>query len=157
MNSLKDNSHCNSYPETMHDIVSKRARSNERKQYLQTHHSIPDVKGQAEKILKIYFQYDIRTIFTSNATLWKYLCRIKPPNRIQNKNKTKKEQELWVLHLILMWPSIQKRDMPPTKNKARGISKDRMWEGCRKVGYGRPYMRWSQNSRRRITQENKTS
>ena len=38
---------------------------------------LPYVKGLAEKIQKICCTYDIRIIFTSGSTLWRYLFRLK--------------------------------------------------------------------------------
>ena len=39
---------------------------------------LPYVKGVAERIQKICSPYDIRTVFTSGSTLWKYLFQVKP-------------------------------------------------------------------------------
>ena len=36
-------------------------------------------KGLAERIQKLCCPYDIRTIFTSDSTLWRYGFRLKPP------------------------------------------------------------------------------
>ena len=40
---------------------------------------LPYVKGLAERLQKICSPYDIRTIFTSGSTLWRYLFWVKPP------------------------------------------------------------------------------
>ena len=40
---------------------------------------LPSVKGLAERIQKICSPYDIRTVFTSGSTLWRYLIQVKPP------------------------------------------------------------------------------
>ena len=40
---------------------------------------LPYIKGLAERIQKICSPYDIRTVFTSGSTLWRYLFRVKPP------------------------------------------------------------------------------
>ena len=48
---------------------------------------LPYVKGLAERIQKICRPYNIRTVFTSDSTLWRYLFRVKPPtefNMIEN-------------------------------------------------------------------------
>ena len=48
---------------------------------------LPYMKGLAERIQMICRPYDIRTVFTSGSTLWRYLFQVKPPmefNRIEN-------------------------------------------------------------------------
>ena len=40
---------------------------------------LPNVKGLAEKVQKIWSPYDIRIIVRSDTSLRKYLCRVKPP------------------------------------------------------------------------------
>ena len=45
------------------------------------------IKGLAKRIQKICSPYDIRTVFTSGSTLWRYLFWVKPPmefNMIKN-------------------------------------------------------------------------
>ena len=39
---------------------------------------LPYVKGLAERIQRICSPYDLRTIFTSGSTLWRYLFCVKP-------------------------------------------------------------------------------
>ena len=46
--------------------------------------SLPYTKGLSEKIQRICQKYNIRTIFKSNNTLRRQLCRVKPPNSTGN-------------------------------------------------------------------------
>ena len=84
MISLKHSLHCNNYPEHITSAprnLDRRIEDNTRKL---TTVCLPYVKGLAERIQKICSPYDIRTIFTSNLTLRRYLFRVKPPTEFNN-------------------------------------------------------------------------
>ena len=51
-------------------------------------------------------------------------------------HRIKHDQELHELHPMQLLQSIQRRDMLPTKSKARQTSKGSILGGGRKVGYG---------------------
>ena len=75
--SLRDKLHCNNYPES----ITLAPRNLD----WMTENNIPKnspqsvcLKSKAENIWKLSCPYDIRTIFTSSMTLWKYLCQVKP-------------------------------------------------------------------------------
>ena len=77
MISLRHNLHHN-YPECIRSAsrnLDWRIEDNTRKL---TTVCLPYVKGLAERIQKICSPYDIRTVFTSGSTLWRYLFRVKP-------------------------------------------------------------------------------
>ena len=79
MISLRHNLHRNNYPESITSAprnLDRRIEDNTRKL---TTVCLPYVKGLAERIQKICNPYDIKTVFTSDSTLWRYLFRIKPP------------------------------------------------------------------------------
>ena len=93
MISLRHNLHCNSYPESIKLAPRNLDRTIENDTRKLTTVCLPYVKSLAERIQKICSPYDIRTIFTSSLTIWKYLfC-----NRIQH------DQELYVLHPLQFW------------------------------------------------------
>ena len=76
--SLRHNLHHNNYPECTTLAprnLDRRIEDNNRKF---TTVCPPYVKGLAERIQKICCPYDIRTVFTSGLTLWRYLFRVKP-------------------------------------------------------------------------------
>ena len=76
---LRHNLHRNNYPERITSAprnLDRRIDDNTRKL---TPVCLPYVKGLAERIKKICSPYDIRTVFTSGSTLWRYLFRVKPP------------------------------------------------------------------------------
>ena len=64
----------------------------------------PYVKGLAERIQKICRPYDIRTIFTSDSNLWRYLFRANPPKEV---NMTKS----WVNHIPCSSDKVSKGDI----------------------------------------------
>ena len=86
MISLRHNLHRNNYPERITSPlrnVDGRIEDNTRKL---TTVCLPYVKGLFERIQKICSPYDIRTVFTSGSTLWRYLFRVKPPTEFMIKN-----------------------------------------------------------------------
>ena len=79
MISLKHDLHRNNYPESITSAprnLDKRMENNTRKL---TKVCLPYVKELAERIQKICSPNDIRTVFTSGSTFWRYLFRVKPP------------------------------------------------------------------------------
>ena len=79
MISLRHNLHHNNYPERITSAprnLDWRMEDNTRKL---TMVCLPYVKGLAERNQKISSPYDIRTVFTSGSTLWRYLFQVKPP------------------------------------------------------------------------------
>ena len=79
MISLRYNLYHNNHPERITLAprnLDKRIEDNTRKL---TTVCLPYVKGLAERIQKICSPYDIRTVFTSGSTLWRYLFRVKSP------------------------------------------------------------------------------
>ena len=75
---IRYNLHRNNYPERITSAprnLNRRMEDNTRKL---TTVCLPYVKELAERIQKIYSQYDIRTVFTSGSTL-RRLFRVKPP------------------------------------------------------------------------------
>ena len=87
MISLIHNLHHNNYPERITSAprnLDRRIEDNTRKLITVC---LPYVKWLAERIQKICSQYDIRIVFTSGSTLWRYLFWVKPPmefNMIKN-------------------------------------------------------------------------
>ena len=78
MISFRHNLHCNNYPEWIISApgnLDKRIEDNTQKL---TTVCLPYVKGLTERIQKICSPYDIRTIFTSGSTLWRYHFCVKP-------------------------------------------------------------------------------
>ena len=79
MISLRHNLHRNNYPESITSAprnLDRRVEDNTRKL---TAVCLPYVKGLAERIKKICSPYDIRTVFTSGSTLWRFLFWVKLP------------------------------------------------------------------------------
>ena len=79
MTSLRYNLHHNNYPERITLAprnLDRRIEDNTRKLTMVCQ---PYVKGLAERIQKICSPYDIRTVFTSGSTLWRYLFWVKLP------------------------------------------------------------------------------
>ena len=72
--SLRHNLHCNNYPAPRN--LNRRIEDNTWKL---TTVCLLYVKGPAKKMQKICSSYNIRTIFTSGSTLWRYLFQVKPP------------------------------------------------------------------------------
>ena len=99
MISLRHNFHHNNYyPESIISALRKLDRRIEDDTRNLTTVCMTYVKGLAEKIQKICSPYDIRTIFTSGSTLRRYLLKSQEDaNRIQH------DQELCVLHPLLLW------------------------------------------------------
>ena len=86
---------------------------------------LPYVKGLAETIQKMCSPYDIRTVFTSGSTLWRYLFWVKPPtkfNMIKN----------CVDSIPCSYGKIYKTE---TRTSERSSTR---WDW--KDGYGGPYM-----------------
>ena len=129
--SLRHNLHRNNYPERITSAprnLERRMKDNTRKL---TTVCLPYVKGLAERIQKICSPYDIRPVFTSGSTLWRYLFRVKPPSEF---NMTK--------NCVYSIPcSCDKIYRSPTKSKARRTSESNSTSGDWKVGYGGPYGR----------------
>ena len=87
MISLRHNLHRNNYPECITSAPRNLDRRIEDKTRKFTTICLPYIKGQAKRIQRLCSSYDIRTIFTSGSTLWRYLFRVKPPtefNMIKN-------------------------------------------------------------------------
>ena len=87
MISLRHHFHSNNYPECITSAPRNLDRMIEDNTWKLTTVCLPYVKGQAERIQKICSPYDIRTVFTSGSTLWRYLFRVKPPtefNMVKN-------------------------------------------------------------------------
>ena len=87
MISLRHNLHRNNYPESITSAprnLDRRIENNTRKL---TTVCLPYVKGLTERIQKICSPYDIKTVFTSDSTLRRYLFQVNPPtefNMIKN-------------------------------------------------------------------------
>ena len=85
--SLRHNLHRNNYPERITSAprnLDWRIEDNTRKLIKVC---LPYDKGLAKRIQKICSLYDIRTVFTSGSTLWRYLFRVQSPtefNMIKN-------------------------------------------------------------------------
>ena len=76
---LRHNLQCNNYTECITSAprnIDRRMEDNTQKL---TTVCLTYVKGLAERIQKICTPYDIRTVFISGSTLWRYLFRVKPP------------------------------------------------------------------------------
>ena len=78
MISLRHNLHRNNYPECITSAPRNLDRWIENNIRKLTTVCLPYVKGLTERIQKICNPYDIRTVFTSGSTLWRYLFRVKP-------------------------------------------------------------------------------
>ena len=79
MISLRQNLHRNFYPECITSAPRNLDRRMEDNTQKLTTVCLPYVKGLAERIQKIYCPYDIRTVFTSDSPLWRYLFWVKSP------------------------------------------------------------------------------
>ena len=87
MISLRHNLHRNDYPERTALGPRNLDRRIEDETRKLTTVCLPYVKGIAERIQRICYPYDIRTIFTSGSALRRYLFRVKPStefNMIKN-------------------------------------------------------------------------
>ena len=79
MISLRHNLHRNNYLECITTVPRNLDRRIEDNTQKFTTVCLPSFKGLAERIQKISSPYDIRTVFTSGSTLWRYLFQVKPP------------------------------------------------------------------------------
>ena len=87
MISLRLNLHRNNYPERITSAPRNLVRRIEDNTRKLTTEFLPYVKWLVERTQKICSPYDIRTVFTSGSTLWRYSIRVKPPtefNMIKN-------------------------------------------------------------------------
>ena len=87
MNNLRDNLHCNNNPESIRSAPRNMDWTIENNTWKLATVCLPSVKHLAKKILKIWSQYYIRTIFKSSSTLWKYIFWVKPSTKC-NMTKT---------------------------------------------------------------------
>ena len=96
MINLRHNLHQNNYPELITSAPMNlvwRIKLDTRKL---TTVCLPYVKGQVERMKKIWSPYDIRTIFTSGSTLRRYLFCVKPQTEfIVTKNCILHPSQLW--------------------------------------------------------------
>ena len=87
MISLRHNLHSNNYPKRIRSAprnLDMRIEDNTQKL---TTVCLPYVRGLARWVQKICSPYDIRTVFTSGSTLWRYLFQVRLPtefNMIKN-------------------------------------------------------------------------
>ena len=87
MISLRHDLHRNNYPERIISALRNQDRRIEVNTQKLITVCLPYVKGLAERIQKISSPYNIRTVFTSGSTLWRYLFWVKPPTEFNmNKN-----------------------------------------------------------------------
>ena len=84
MISLRHNLHRNNYQERITSAPKNLDRKIEDNNRKLTTVCLPYVKGLAERIQKICSPYDIRTIFTSESILRRYLFRVKLPTEFNN-------------------------------------------------------------------------
>ena len=94
MVSLRHNLHRNNYPDRITSATRNLYRRTEDNIHKLTTVCLPYVKGLAERTQKICRRYDIRTVFTSGSTLWRYVFRV---NGIQH------DQELCLHHPLQLW------------------------------------------------------
>ena len=86
MISLRHNLHPNNYPERITSAPRNLDRRMEDNTQKLTMVCLPYVKGLAERIQKTCSPYDIRTVFMSGSTLWRYLFQVKPTEFNVTKN-----------------------------------------------------------------------
>ena len=87
MISLRPSPHRNNYPDRITSAPRNLDWSIEDDTRKHTTVCLPYVKGLTERIQRICSPYNVRTIFTSGSTLWRYLFHVKPPiefNMIKN-------------------------------------------------------------------------
>ena len=140
MISLRHNLHRNNYPENITSIpinLDRRIEDNTRKL---TRVCLPYVKELVERTQKIFSPYDIRTVFTSGSTVWRYLFRVKPPtefNMIKN----------CVYSIRCSCGKIYKGETGrPSKSNARRTSEGSSTRWDWKVRYGGPYIEGKRES-----------
>ena len=79
MISLKHKLHRNNYLECITSVPRNLNRRRENENSKLTTEYLPHVRGLAERIENLCSPYDIRTVFTRDSSLRRYLFRVKPP------------------------------------------------------------------------------